>query len=111
MTLSDILMVSLPDDYIFNFHHLGTLFCLDNNKDGRFSLEDLLAFSEEALSTIKKVSKQHESNAQLQAHCTLKLWTAVCGDEAKEADFEAWLSRLLYENTNGVKMFDECPDV
>ena len=35
----------------------------------------------------------------------------MCGDEAKEADFEAWLSRLLYENTNGVKIFDECPDV
>jgi hypothetical protein len=26
------------------------------------------------------------------------MWTRVCGSEAKEDDFVAWLSRLLKEN-------------
>ena len=54
LTLSDVLSITLPDDYIFNFHHLGNLFCLDANKDGRFSLEDFLEFSAEAIKQIKK---------------------------------------------------------
>ena len=33
----------------------------------------------------------------------------MCGDETREADFVAWLSRLLLEN-QGVKYF-EMPDV
>ena len=34
------------------------------------------------------------------------MWTAVCGDDSKESDFVAWLSRLLYEN-QGVKYFEQ----
>lgn len=47
LVLSDVLSINLPDDYIFNFHHLGNLFCMDANKDGRFSVEDIISFSEE----------------------------------------------------------------
>ena len=49
LVLSEILSVNLPDDYIFKFCHIGNLFCMDANKDGRFSLEDLLAYSVDAL--------------------------------------------------------------
>ncbi len=44
----------------------------------------------------------------------MTLWTTVCGDEGKEADFVAWISRLLLENyQTGVKTFVEVagPDV
>ena len=34
----------------------------------------------------------------------------MCGDEAKESDFIAWLSRLLYEN-QGVKYFEPNQDI
>ena len=37
LVLSDILSIQLLEDYPFNFFHLGTLFCMDWNKDGRFS--------------------------------------------------------------------------
>ncbi len=33
------------------------------------------------------------------------MWNSVCGDETKESDFVAWLSRLLYEN-HSVKYFE-----
>ena len=49
LVLSELLSLNLPDDYIFNFAHLGSLFSMDHNKDGRFSLDDLLTFSGEAL--------------------------------------------------------------
>ena len=54
LVLSDILSVQLPEDYQFNFHHLGTLYCMDWNKDGRFSKEDILNFSSLAIGQIKK---------------------------------------------------------
>ena len=78
---------------------------MDANKDGRFSHDDLMTFASVSIKEVKKY-KQHEVNAQLQAFCTLQMWTAVCGDEAKEADFVAWLSRVLYEN-QGVKYFEQ----
>ena len=49
LVLSDLLTVSLPADYTFNFCHIGTLFCMDANKDGRFSMEDFGVFAELAL--------------------------------------------------------------
>lgn len=73
LVLTDILSINLPEDYAFNFFHLGHLFCMDNNKDGRFSLEDLQAFAKMAIKQISnyRQHKQHEINAQLQAYCTL----------------------------------------
>lgn len=29
LVLSDILSIVLPEDYIFNFYHLGNLYCMD----------------------------------------------------------------------------------
>lgn len=45
LVLSEILSVTLPEDYIFNFYHLGNLYCMDWNKDGRFSLDDIQKFA------------------------------------------------------------------
>ncbi len=56
LVLSDILSISLPQDYTFNFCHIGTLFCLDANKDGRFTMDDLTIFADMALQQIKKSS-------------------------------------------------------
>lgn len=45
LTLSDLLLnVDLPDEQKFNYTHLGTLFMMDSNKDGRFTLDDLQNF-------------------------------------------------------------------
>ena len=54
--LSDVLSLNLPDDYIFNFTHLGNLYCMDANKDGRFSQEDLVSFADVAIKQIRKQS-------------------------------------------------------
>mmetsp|Transcript_43705 Transcript_43705/g.31865 ORF Transcript_43705/g.31865 Transcript_43705/m.31865 type:complete len:87 (+) Transcript_43705:330-590(+) len=38
------------------------------------------------------------------------MWESVCGGEEKEADFVAWLSRLLHENQSP-KYFETHQDV
>ena len=45
LVLSDMIyLVDLPDDARLKTEHLGTLYMLDANKDGRFSLDDLQKF-------------------------------------------------------------------
>ena len=39
--VGDILCIDLPDEYQFNMCHLGLVYCMDVDKDGRFSQEDL----------------------------------------------------------------------
>ena len=42
LVLSDLVNgMSLPEDYRINMCHLGMLFMMDWNKDGRFSLDDM----------------------------------------------------------------------
>ena len=42
LVLSDLVNgMSLPEDYRINLCHLGMLFMMDWNKDGRFSLDDM----------------------------------------------------------------------
>ena len=91
--------MGLETEYRFNMCHLGMLFMMDQNKDGRFTLDDLQAFGSMAINTIReKGFKTHELLVQMQAHCTLMMWHEICGTQAKEDDFVAWLSRLLQEN-------------
>ncbi len=77
LVLSDVLLLSvdLPDDYRFQTAHMGLLFLMDVDKDGRFSLKDIQEFGAKAIELIKSGRfKQHELSQQLQAHYTLKMF-------------------------------------
>ena len=53
--------MGLTDEYRFNMCHLGMLFMMDSNKDGRFTLDDLQQFGQMAIETIReKGFKTHE---------------------------------------------------
>jgi hypothetical protein len=43
----------LPDDYRFSTAHMGMLFLMDTDKDGRFSLQDIQEFGRKAIVLIK----------------------------------------------------------
>ena len=73
MVLKEILKLKFLDDLSINMFHLGNLYSLDADKDGRFSLQDFIAFSSLALQQIKKY-KPYEVPSQIQAFCTLQLW-------------------------------------
>lgn len=61
-----VIGLDLPDDYRITTTHLGLLFMMDWDKDGRFSLEDLKQFGRMALSLIaEKGYKHHELSQQI----------------------------------------------
>lgn len=96
LKLSEVLKIRAPEDISINFYHISTLFKLDGDKDGRFTLVDLEEYASFCDSKQKEY-KAHELQAMLQGACTLILWQSVCTEEGQN-DFEAWIGRLLYEN-------------
>ena len=97
ISLSDILKMSILDDngdFKINLCHIPTLFFLDSDKDGLFTLNDfskLSKISEEK----EKEYKRYEFSAQLQAYFTLLMWKNVCSDEG-EKKFVEWIKKLIY---------------
>ena len=45
MVASEVLKIVPPDDYPTRLDHIGNLFLIDQNKDGRFSIEELENFA------------------------------------------------------------------
>eukprot|EP00941_MAST-03F_sp_MAST-3F-sp1_P004592 g4592.t1 len=54
LILTEVLALTFPKDIQVNFMHLGTLYVLDKNKDGRFTLDELLAFAKTYVEEKKK---------------------------------------------------------
>ena len=96
ISLGDILKMSILDDngdFKINLCHIPTLFYLDSDKDGLFTLKDfskLSKISEEK----EKEYKRYEFSAQLQAYFTLLMWKNVCSDEG-EKKFVEWIKKLI----------------
>ena len=112
--LSEVLQIKPPEEITLSFYHIGTLFVIDDDKDGRFSLVELEKFARFCLRK-QKDYKQHEAHSMLQAACTLQMWLSVSkkqGDEEQEGenDFVAWVGKLLYEDEN-VSYFEDKPFV
>ena len=108
LLLHDLFKLSLPEDIQLNFSHMGNLFNLDNDKDGRFSLSDFQHFVHMAVEKIK-TCKPHEIQSQLQAFCSLNMYSRVKSKE-QEDDFVAWIGRLLYED-RPIATFNEAPGI
>ena len=53
LVVSDVLSTELPDESHFNLLHLGLLYCMDVDKDGRYYEEDLHNFGVEIMAYIK----------------------------------------------------------
>ena len=87
LKLSEVLQIKAPEDISINFYHIGTLFRLDEDKDGRFTLQDLENYAKFCDSKQKEY-KPHELQSMLQGVCTLIMWQSVCTDEGQN-DFEA----------------------
>ena len=83
LVVGDILSMELPDGYSFNVLHIGMLYCLDVDKDGRYDLEDLEEFGKEVVGQIEILQnnkKDTNLEDQIKAYCTSKLWISVYGD-------------------------------
>jgi hypothetical protein len=96
LKLSEVLQIKAPEEISINFYHIATLFKLDEDKDGRFTLSDLENYAAFCDSK-QKDYKPHEMQSMLQGLCTLQMWQSVCTEDG-QTDFEAWVGRVLYEN-------------
>lgn len=90
--------------------HLGVLWVLDRNHDGKITLEELYGLMdfcrEEGLKypTTNNYDGEEQENT-VRALCTIKLWEDVgAGPEGKDA-FVNWISNLLIENSSERRRF------
>ena len=68
-------------DFKINLCHIPSLFYLDSDKNGLFTLKD---FSKLSKISEEKEYKRYEFSAQLQAYFTLLMWKNVCSDEGEQ---------------------------
>eukprot|EP01017_Pseudomicrothorax_dubius_P045771 TRINITY_DN7969_c0_g1_i1.p1 TRINITY_DN7969_c0_g1~~TRINITY_DN7969_c0_g1_i1.p1 ORF type:complete len:236 (+),score=55.42 TRINITY_DN7969_c0_g1_i1:65-772(+) len=98
LRMHEIFSLQSPEDFPFSFAHLGTLYVVDADKDGRVTLEELLEFGLFCMTNLRSY-KTYEFQSQLQAATTLKMWESIKRDENGLDDLVAWIGRMLYENS------------
>jgi len=96
LVLSEVLRLKPPDDIAIDFRRIGNLFALDQDKDGRFTFDEMINFAQMCKQRQSEY-KPHELQQMLQASFTLNLWQYVCADEGED-NFLGWIGRLLYES-------------
>jgi hypothetical protein len=92
--------LSIPVD----IWHLGVLWVLDRNHDGKITLEELYRLAE----FCKEQGSQYPSYEQetnLRALCTLTLWQEVGATQEGKDLFINWISNLLIENSSERRRF------
>ena len=80
-------------DFKINLCHIPTLYFLDSNKDGLFTMKDFINLSKIAEEKEKKY-KRYEFTSQLQAHFTLMMSKKVCSEQG-EQEFVSWIIKLV----------------
>jgi hypothetical protein len=110
LVLSEVLKMLPPEDYNVRMSHIGNLFILDRDKDGRFTVAEFVSFAEYCRDESVNF-KHYEFNFQLQAKSTLRMWKEL--QQGGEEDFAAWVGRLLYEScgVKSVKISADIPHV
>mmetsp|Transcript_33807 Transcript_33807/g.70917 ORF Transcript_33807/g.70917 Transcript_33807/m.70917 type:complete len:221 (-) Transcript_33807:17-679(-) len=107
LVLSDLRQIQPMEGMQLDLTHLGTMFVLDRDHDGRISLDDLMKFATFCASKGKDC-QPHEFQLQMQGHCTLSMYDTL---SAAGIDiFVAWFARLFGEDF-ATYTFEEYPGV
>merc|ERR1712100_982392 len=109
LVLDEVLMLKPPKDIPIDFSHLGTLFVLDDNLDGRVTMKEVYRFAE-LWANQQRFFRPHEYRAQMQAYCTMRMRAAVVQSGGSISVVTGWLMRLLCNN-QPVQVFENHPDV
>eukprot|EP01104_Vermistella_antarctica_P021109 TRINITY_DN933_c0_g3_i1.p1 TRINITY_DN933_c0_g3~~TRINITY_DN933_c0_g3_i1.p1 ORF type:complete len:231 (+),score=61.35 TRINITY_DN933_c0_g3_i1:327-1019(+) len=98
LVLDQVLQMAPARTHPADFSHLGTLFVLDREKNGKFTRESIAALIHLGQIREAKTKSTHDFQQQFQAYCTLRMWCNVGGDGGDER-FAAWVVKLFSENT------------
>jgi len=100
LVLDQVLQMQPFREHPVDIAHLGTLFVLDKDKDGRFTEQEFIAFAQMFAS---KKTITADFQAHLQAFCTLRMWNEVGKGNSGVQLFEEWFGRLFTENSAEAK--------
>jgi hypothetical protein len=99
LTLEDVMKFKPPRETPLDMSHLGTLFVMDKQKDGKFDLKELSSF----------VALYHEHQAndrgtadflkEFQGYCTLQMWNFVAKPDGRKA-WVNWFCSLLVDDAH-----------
>jgi hypothetical protein len=84
-------------DLEFDWNHVPTLFVIDIDRDGRFSLEELKSFAFWVAGKVSKHVPPDELSSEVQARCCFQMWAACKESGDTAAVFTQWLGKLLCE--------------
>lgn len=92
LDLSDI----VKDSYRVDPTHIGVLYALDRNKDGKYDLQEVLEFVDMA-SNHCRFYHERDHGVMVQGYCSLLMWKALSGPDGKQ-QFAQWVRRLFAED-------------
>ena len=107
LTLDQIFMLQPPPIMPMDFTHLGTLFVVNRNLDGKFTLDDLFAFAAFCESK-RRVFDSHEFLIQIQGLCSYVMWEYNIKNG--HGVVEEWLFKCVAAN-GPLRKFDRVPNV
>lgn len=102
LVLPELLQFSAQDaTLLIEPTHLGALWALDSDRDGRVTLDDLAALGDLCLGRVR-LYQSFEYTPQLEGYFSLQLWRALATDPAGVgAAFGDWVCRLVVESAPG----------
>jgi hypothetical protein len=105
--LEEIQRMVAPSTIDIDFTHVGVLYMIDSNTDGRFTLAEVLEFSE-FCERKRRLYKPHELQTRIEGLCTLKMWHDVL--QHGQLFLERWLMKLVVEIAPA-KTFENYPGI
>ncbi|KAF0972817.1 hypothetical protein FDP41_009066 [Naegleria fowleri] len=84
------------DEYPIDFKKLAVLFMLDFDKNGKFSLDDLMKFTDWCGTVTEHLKTDQQSfKSELQAQCTLHMWKQINTARNGKKVFGDWFVRVF----------------
>lgn len=108
LVLEELRLIKPMADFPVNFAHLGTLFAVDTDRDGRITLKDLIDFAKMWASQQRNYER-FDFQARMQGQCTVKLCKFVLSDGGVDA-FVEWFTKVVM-GTRELMQFDRYANV
>lgn len=108
LLLDEVVNVKGMEGYPVDARQLAVLYKVDEEKNGTFTLNNLVNFAEWCR-LITRLSLPAEFQSTVQAQCIISLWKSLTSEHGKK-QFVEWFYKLFVENMP-VQFFDEHDDV